>query len=94
MTIRSGIMLCAVITGLCGLTLCQPPRPRIMRVDMPSSQIVNSAEMKVVLTASHQAKRVIQAHPGGEVLCLRLCIQPCRSGGSTVVGEPLMNHAG
>jgi len=59
MTIRSGIMLCAVIVGRAGLTLCQPPRPRIARVDMPSSPIVHSIETKVILTASHRAKRII-----------------------------------
>ena len=55
-------MLCAVITGLSGLTLCQPPRPRIERVPIPSFPMVTNAPTKNILIASRQAERVIQAY--------------------------------
>lgn len=55
-------MLCAVITGLFGLTLCQPLRPRIARVPIPSFPMVTHAETKDILIASRQAERVIQAY--------------------------------
>jgi len=62
MTLRSGIILCAVITGLSGLTLCQPPRPRIAGVPIPSFPMVANAATQDILIASRQAERVIQAY--------------------------------
>lgn len=62
MTLRSAIVLCAVIAGLSGLTLCRPPTPRIARVETPSFPIANSAVTKDILAASNQIERVIQAH--------------------------------
>lgn len=61
---------------------------------MPSSPIVHSIETKVILTASHRAKRIIQAHPGEEALCFQLRVQACRSGVQAVAGDALMDHAG
>jgi len=46
------------------------------------------------LTASHQAERIIQAHPGEEAHCLQLRVQACHSGVQAVAGDALMNHAG
>jgi hypothetical protein len=57
---RSGIALCAVVVGLSGLTLCQPPTPRIARVEVPTFSTANNAETKDILTASSQAEWVIQ----------------------------------
>ena len=66
MTLRSGIVLCAIVAGLSGLTLCQPPRPRIARVDVPPFPTVESVETKDILTASSRAERIIQVgHPNG-----------------------------
>ncbi|MBI5316717.1 MAG: hypothetical protein HZB34_12155 [Nitrospirae bacterium] len=63
---RSGIALCAVVVGLSGLTLCQPPRPRIAGVEVPPFTAVNNAETKDILTASRQAEWVIEVrHPDG-----------------------------
>ena len=62
MTCRSGMVLCAVIVGLSGLTLCQPPRPRIAQVDMPLFMTVNSTVAKDVLLTSLHAERVIKTY--------------------------------
>ena len=43
MKFRDGIMLCTVIVELSGLMLCQPPRPRIVTVEVPSIPIVHNA---------------------------------------------------
>jgi hypothetical protein len=42
MILRSGIALCAVVVMLSGLTLCQPPRPRITEVEERTSEAVAS----------------------------------------------------
>lgn len=52
MKFRSAIALCAVVVGLSGLTLCQPPRPRIARVEVPPFLTANIAETKGIFTAS------------------------------------------
>jgi len=64
MTLRSGIALCVIVVGLSGLTLCQPPTPRIARVEVAPFPTVNNAKAKNLLTPSSRAERVIQVrHP-------------------------------
>jgi len=60
MTLRSGIALCAIVAGLSGLTLCQPPTPRIARVEVAPFPTVNNAETKNIPALSSRAERVIQ----------------------------------
>jgi hypothetical protein len=42
MILRSGIALCAIVVMLSGLTLCQPPTPRITEVEERTSEAVAS----------------------------------------------------
>ena len=60
MSFRLAIGLCAIIVGVLSLTLCQPPTPRITRVEVPPFQAVNNAEAKDILIASSQAERITQ----------------------------------
>lgn len=60
MKFRSGIALCAMFVGLSGLTLCQPPTPRIARVEVPPFPTANNAETKDILTSSSQAAWGVQ----------------------------------
>lgn len=60
MKFGSGIALCAVFVMLSGLTLCQPPTPRIARVGVPPFPTVNHAEAKAILSLSSRTERVIQ----------------------------------
>ncbi|THJ16571.1 MAG: hypothetical protein CAF42_011475 [Nitrospira sp. CG24B] len=60
MSFRSAIGLCAIIVGVLSLALCQPPTPRIARVEVPPFQVVNNAEAKDILIASSQAERITQ----------------------------------
>ncbi len=60
MSFRLAIGLCAITVGVFSLTLCQPPTPRIARVEVPPFQAVNNAETKDIITASSQAERIIQ----------------------------------
>lgn len=58
MSFRLAIGLCAIIVGVYSLTLCQPPTPRIARVEVPPFQAVNNAEAKDILIASSQVERI------------------------------------
>jgi hypothetical protein len=60
MSFRLAIGLCAIIVGVFSVTLCQPPTPRIARVEVPTFSTANNAETKDILTASSQAEWVIQ----------------------------------
>ncbi len=60
MSLRFTIGLCAIIVGVFSLTICQPPRPRIARVEVAPFPTVNNAETKDILTGYSQAERVIQ----------------------------------
>lgn len=60
MSFRLAIGLCTIIVGVLSLTLCQPPTPRIARVEVPPFQAVNNAETKDILIASGQAERITQ----------------------------------
>ena len=60
MSFRSAIGLCAIIVGVLSLALCQPPTPRIARVEVPSFPTVNNAETRDVLTVSRQAGRIVK----------------------------------
>jgi hypothetical protein len=60
MSFRFTSGLCALILGASSLTLCQPPTPRIARVEVPPFQAVNNAEAKDILIASSQAERITQ----------------------------------
>ncbi len=58
----SVITLCAVVAGLCGLTVCQPPTPRIAAVEAPPYAIVTTNEVvvKTILAASGPAEQAIR----------------------------------
>ncbi len=60
MSFRIAIGLCTIIVGVLSLTLCQPPTPRIARVEVPPFQAVNNAEAKDILIASSQTERITQ----------------------------------
>ena len=60
MSFRLAIGLCAIILGASSLTLCQPPRPKIAGVEVPSFPTVNNAETRDVLTVSRQAGRIVK----------------------------------
>ena len=60
MSLRLAIGLCAIIVGVLSLALCQPPTPRIARVEVPPFQAVHNAEAKDILIASGQAERITQ----------------------------------
>lgn len=62
MTPRSAIALCALVVGLSGLTVCQPPTPRIAGVEAPSCAIVTTNEVvvKTILAASGPAEQAIR----------------------------------
>ena len=60
MSLRFTIGLCAIIIGIGSLTLCQPPRPRIARVEVSPSVTTNNAEAKGFVSGYSQAERVIQ----------------------------------
>jgi len=57
MNLRFVIGLCAVVVGLSGLTLCQPPRPRIASVEAPAFATANHATTKDILAAPIHAER-------------------------------------
>jgi len=60
MSLRFIVGLCAIILGGSSLTFCQPPTPRIARVEVPPFQAVNNAEAKDILIASSQAERITE----------------------------------
>jgi hypothetical protein len=60
--------MCAVVVGLSGLTLCQPPAPRIARVEASLFPTANNAEMKDILSVSSRVERVIQLPDPGTPL--------------------------
>ncbi len=63
MNLRFGVGLCAVVVGLSGLTLCQPPRPRIASVTALPVQAIESVEansLPVQAGVSGLSKYVIQ----------------------------------
>ena len=60
MSLRFTVGLCAIIVGVFSLTSCQPPTPRIARIEVPPFPAFNNAETKDIFTASSQAERVIQ----------------------------------
>lgn len=64
MSLRFTIGLCVIIVGVFGLTLCQPPIPRIASEEMPPFPAVNP-ETKVILTACSRAERVLLVHDLG-----------------------------
>ena len=58
---RSAIGLCTVVVALHGLTVCQPPTPRIAGVEAPLCAIVTTNEVvKTVLAASGPAEQAIR----------------------------------
>ena len=60
MSLRFTIGLCAIIIGVGSVTLCQPPRPRIARVEVFPSVTIHNAEAKGCFSGYSQAERVIQ----------------------------------
>jgi len=68
MTPRSAIALCALVVGLSGLTVCQPPQPRIAVVEGRASESVASTGSRAgnVLAAFDRAEEATRiCHPGG-----------------------------
>lgn len=69
---RSAIVLCALVVGLSGLTVCQPPRPRIAAVEGRTSEAVASTGSiaKDILTAFDHPEEATRAGPSGGLLIL------------------------
>lgn len=66
MKLRVGVGLCAAIIGASGLTLCQPPTPRIASVTGLSFPAIDSVEAKGFVAGSSRTERVGQVrHPDG-----------------------------
>ncbi len=64
MNLRSTIGMCVIIVGAFSLTSCQPPTPRIVRVEALSHAVVISSDAtaKTVLSAFDRAGQVIQVY--------------------------------
>lgn len=69
---RSAIGLCAVIVALSGLTVCQPPQPRIAVVEGRASEAVAStgSTAKGILAAFDRPEEATRAGPSGGLLIL------------------------
>ncbi len=46
MSLRFTIWLCAIAVGVISLTSCQPPTPRIVKVEMPACEVVTSSSAR------------------------------------------------
>jgi hypothetical protein len=69
---RSAIVLCALVVGLSGLTVCQPPRPRIAAVEGRASEAMTStgSMAKGILAAFDRPVEASRAGPSGSLLIL------------------------
>lgn len=64
MNLRFTIGLCVTIVWACSLMSCQPPTPRIIKVEAPSHAVAIHSDptVKTVLSAFDPAEQVIQVH--------------------------------
>ncbi len=62
MNLRSTIRLCVIIMWVFSLTSCQPPTPRVVKVEAPSHAvgISSDATVKTILSAFDPTEQVIQ----------------------------------